>query len=773
MNRQNFLSLPIGGKILLALATAALLPLVLLALLTFSATTTITLETLESFLSASGQQQRQAIESDFGSALLLVEDFVDDPFHQSVMTAPLVEILQQNTFSRTREDRVQELFEANLFTSPYFTSAWLQTPPRGADNESIILATSVVPRGDLPFSRTFQEEGRSQIISIGEALAEQGTGDTRALAYTQRETSSGDIEPHIELVQLLYDSVDGSRTLVGYLVIDLNLDAIIRSNLGSEQGQFEPYSFVVPAPGQFITTPETRANGLVDTNSDAVTRVQTEEASGLAVYEVGPEDARREVLGFFTPLTIEEETFSLVTELNTSVIDEQILSRAGGIGFPLVVGGVALVGVLALLLNTLIVSPLDDLREAIRGITRGRFDLPLSSTNRRDEIGAVTSAFNEMRQQLQALTEDMNRRLQERTRDVRVTQDIGRTVTAERDLQQLMNRVVDLIVENFPAIYHAQIFLIDSDEAYAVLRASTGEPGQQLLQRGHKLAVGSISVIGQVTEQGRYLVARDAAESDVHKKNEFLPETLTELAIPLKLGSKIIGALDVQSRQRNSFDDDQISALQTLADQITIAIENARLYEESERLLSDLERDRSTGTRYAWQQYLNQQRQAGLQTLSGQQTDYDFSAIRRAVMQSAQPVIGEPTARSTIPFGVPIVLRNQTLGVIECEVPEKEFTYDRVLLAEELVNRLAISLENARLFQESQEATERERIVNEISARLTGQTEIQSIIQTAIEEVGQALRTPQVAIRLQLDNGNSNGSRSRPDAPESTDSNPS
>jgi GAF domain-containing protein/HAMP domain-containing protein len=770
MNRQNFFSLPLGGKIALALATAVIIPVVLLAFLTITATTDLTRDTLESFLSEKGQRQRQAIESDFGNALLLVEEFVDDSFHQAVLTEPLTQILQQNTFSRPLEDRVQELYENNLFTSPYFNSAWLQTPPRGADNESIILATGVVPRGDLPFSRTFQEEGRSQIISIGEALAAQEGSDDRALAFTQRETSNGNIQPHIEVVQLLYDTIDGSRTLVGYLVIDLNLDAIIRDNL-TREGQFDSYSFVVLGRGQFITTQETRANGLVDVNSDAVTRVEGEEASGLAIYDVGPEDARREVIGFFTPLTIEDETFSLVAELNRSVIDNQIASRAGGIGFPLLVGGVFLVSMLALLLNTLIVPPLDDLREAMRGVTRGRFDMPVRGTDRSDEIGAVTTAFNDMRQQLQALTEDMNRRLQERTRDVRVTQDIGRTVTAERNLKRLMDNVVDLIVENFPEIYHAQIFLLDSDENYAVLRASTGEAGRELLQRGHKLAVGSISVIGQVTEQGQYLVARDTAESDVHRENEFLNETRTELAIPLKLGTEVIGALDVQSKQRNSFDDEQIAALQTLADQITIAIENARLYEESERLVADLERDRSAGTRYAWQQYLYQQRKAGLQTEAGQPTDYDFSAIRRAVMDSGQPVVGDPTGRDTIPFGVPILLRNQTLGVIECEVPDREFTYDKVLLAEELVNRLAISLENARLFQESQEATERERIVNEISAKLTGQTEIQAIIQTAIREVGQALRTPQVAVRLQLDNGN--GSRTRLDAPDPADSNPS
>jgi GAF domain-containing protein len=103
-----------------------------------------------------------------------------------------------------------------------------------------------------------------------------------------------------------------------------------------------------------------------------------------------------------------------------------------------------------------------------------------------------------------------------------------------------------------------------------------------------------------------------------------------------------------------------------------------------------------------------------------------------------------------VPFVVPLQLRGEILGVVEYEVAEREFRYDKVLLAEELVNRLVVSLDNARLFQESQRAAERERTVNQISAKLTGQTDIQAIIQTAIREVGVALRTPQIAVRLQL-----------------------
>jgi GAF domain-containing protein len=135
-------------------------------------------------------------------------------------------------------------------------------------------------------------------------------------------------------------------------------------------------------------------------------------------------------------------------------------------------------------------------------------------------------------------------------------------------------------------------------------------------------------------------------------------------------------------------------------------------------------------------------------------------------LQTGEPAVGEPTPQDTIPFAVPISLRGQTLGVVDWEVPAQDFSYDKVQLARELVNRLAVSLDNARLFQESQRAISRERLVNEIASKLTGQTDIDEILQTAVREVGQALRAPQVAINLaltgdhQTPNGDNDGNES-------------
>jgi GAF domain-containing protein len=257
-----------------------------------------------------------------------------------------------------------------------------------------------------------------------------------------------------------------------------------------------------------------------------------------------------------------------------------------------------------------------------------------------------------------------------------------------------------------------------------------------------------------VTHQGQVVVARDTTASQVHRRNEFLPETRAELAIPLRVGEVVIGALDVQSKQRNAFIQDEINVLQTMADQIAVAIENARLYQESVRRMAEIERVNRESTRQTWQEYIYALRRRTLVSEAGIDTGTDMSELRQRAIIEGQVVLGELTNHNTIPIAVPIRLSGQTLGAVEWELPAEHLDENKLQLARELANRLAVSLDNARLFEESQRAAERERVVNNIAARLTPQTEISEILQTAVREVGQALRAPQVSIRLHHANGN-------------------
>ncbi len=175
-----------------------------------------------------------------------------------------------------------------------------------------------------------------------------------------------------------------------------------------------------------------------------------------------------------------------------------------------------------------------------------------------------------------------------RARQLETSAAVGRRAGEILDLNELLPQVVELIRQQF-GYDHVQVFLMDEYDDYAVLRASTGEVGRKLLSIKHKLRKGSQSVIGRVTASGEPTIALDTADATVvHQPNPYLPLTRSELALPLIVKNRVVGALDVQSNQPNAFNEDDIRALKTLAAQISIAIDNARLYEEAQQRASDM-----------------------------------------------------------------------------------------------------------------------------------------------------------------------------------------
>lgn len=755
MNRFNF---SLGAKLNIIIALAVSIPLIILSALMFRTIRNITLDNLENFVLENGARRQAAIESDLRTSLNIVNEFLTA--NQNLLNSALE---QQNTGildSRleTTANELQARFRAQLLETGYYNSVRLLT------FQYFPFATEVRQDQTAPDSLQTQ---RSAIAAIAERL-EIEAGDTQVFGITNRN----DVERVEVLTALLGTDANGNQNILGYLLVDLNLDEIFINNLVSSESDLDTYAFVILPQSNLVIAPQSVIDAnLIDIQSIGSRRALANRASASQIYDVSEGESRREVVGYSATLIVDDEAFALVAEVSTRAVFDNITQETFAQIFVFGLATTIIVLIFSLFAaNQMVVPPIRRIRNAILAMIRGEFDTVVQDTERNDELGNLATSFVDMREYMRELTEDMNRRLVERTRDVQVTQDISQAVTNERDLDRLLERVVTLITQNFPSIYHAQIFMLDETRKNAVLKASTGAAGRELLARGHKLGVGSVSVIGQVTEQGQVIIARDTAESTVHRQNEFLGDTRAELAIPLRLGNMLIGALDVQSKQRDSFDPNQVAALQTLADQITIAIENTRLYAESERLLRETESDRQRTTHSAWREYLHQQRQTDLTISSGTNTGYSFQRLTDAVLASGKSQVADVTSRNTIPFAVPISLRGQILGVAEYELPKDEFSYDKVLLAEDLVARLAISLENARLFEASKEAAERERVVNDISAKLTNQTDVEAILETAVREIEQALRTPQVAIRLTNSNGKeSNGTGVYPNGNHAND----
>lgn len=740
--RLNPLSWPIWFKLLFGFGLVLLLLLAPIGVLLRTNMVELGTQSARTFVAQNGSRQVNAISNALDVADQNLSNFAESAANQRMLTSLLIGDVQSGielNLPKVRRDEMEQVFVESLLNPA--TSLFENV--RLLDRNGRLVAGARAPNrsNTIPLP---SNESRSPAYLT--ALAAQGQDDTTIISVSLPDT------PVIEYIRFVYWR-DG--TVLGYLVTRIDINRAILNYMQFEDNPYQGLTYVTDArQNVLVNTPEDAAR--IALNRDVISRAQMGQ-SGVETYTADDGD---EVIGFFNP--IRNTQLVLVSQIYVADAIAQAQEVFATRVFVIGVSALGLLAVIVLLFHQIIAPPLVRLRHAAQQFSEGNFSADVRDVERGDEIGELANTFVTMREAVRDLIGDLEARIAARTRDISATQDISRFAATQRDVQVLMDSVVNLIIERFSSIYHAQIFLIDADGEYAVVRASTGEVGKQLIARGHRLAVGSVSVIGQVTEQGRYILARDTAASQVHRRNEFLMETRAELAIPLRIGTDVIGALDVQSKQPDVFTEDLINVLQTMADQISIAIHNARLYEESIRRVSQIEESNRRSTLRAWQEYMRDQRLTQLGAEAGVNTDANFSDLRRRALAQGSAVVGEVTDRQTIPIALPIRLRGQTLGAVEWELPAAGFGEDKVELAQELANRLALSLDNARLFQESRRAAERERLVNTIAAKLTAQTNIDTILQTAVREVGQALRAPQVSIRLNPQpepngTGNSNG----------------
>jgi GAF domain-containing protein/HAMP domain-containing protein len=228
-----------------------------------------------------------------------------------------------------------------------------------------------------------------------------------------------------------------------------------------------------------------------------------------------------------------------------------------------------------------VTTPLQTLTESALKLASG--DLSASVTiKRQDEIGMLATAFNSMAMQLRDLYQGLESKVEARTRQLATAAEVGRAATSILSPEDLLSRTVQLISERF-GYYHVSVFLLDEAGAYAQLREASGDIGAQLKKRAYHLAVGSNSLIGWVTANKKPRVALDVSADPLYLPDELLSGTKSEAVLPLRVGDKVIGALDVQHTTLNGFSQADIEVLQILADQIAVAVENGRLFARQER----------------------------------------------------------------------------------------------------------------------------------------------------------------------------------------------
>jgi GAF domain-containing protein len=342
-------------------------------------------------------------------------------------------------------------------------------------------------------------------------------------------------------------------------------------------------------------------------------------------------------------------------------------------------------------------------------------------------MGVRQRSTEQLSGELEMRVADRTAALEANSARLQAVAEVGSFVTRARDLDGLLNDVVSLIIERFD-FYHAQVFLIDEAERNAVLKASTGEAGRVLLERRHRLEVGSRSVIGQVTSRGEPVIALDTDADAVHRRNELLPNTRSEMALPLRIGERITGALDVQSVNPNAFASEDVPVFQTMADQLAVAIENVRLFESAQQNLREVEALNRQLTGEAWMDFLASR---------GKEDALGY----RADGQGMHPVDGVvPDEDAT---SLPIVVRGQAVGSLDVQAADdEELDEEMKSILEAVAERVALALDNTRLSQQAQRAAQIQQLINVFSDKLQRAPDIRTILRLAATETSQMLGAP-------------------------------
>jgi GAF domain-containing protein len=356
-----------------------------------------------------------------------------------------------------------------------------------------------------------------------------------------------------------------------------------------------------------------------------------------------------------------------------------------------------------------------------------------------NELRGSNQQLTELRDLLELRVQERTAALEKRAAQLQIVSSVARTIVAIKDLDSLLPEITKLVSEQF-GFYHTGIFLIDETKENAILQAANSEGGRRMLNRHHQLRLDANSIVGYATSRGEPRIALDVGEDAVYFNNPDLPETRSEMALPLRAGRHTFGALDVQSTATNAFSQEDISVLTTLADQVAIAIENARLFGESRSALSESQNTIEKYIKQTWGSFSQQMKHTGF-VFDGKQVVPLEEGARREPIKTAIKTGRLSLERATSTIAIPLRLRGQTIGVLDVRSKsgQREWTRDEISMLEAAAERAALALENARLVDSAQRRAARERTIGEIAARIGTASNVDAILQTAVEELGRKI----------------------------------
>jgi GAF domain-containing protein/HAMP domain-containing protein len=446
----------------------------------------------------------------------------------------------------------------------------------------------------------------------------------------------------------------------------------------------------------------------------------------------------RELYVAYEPL--EATGWSLANVVEAQSVLQALATLESGLGratrsmvltrlLPLAMVILAVVTATGLFIARRLTQPIQEMAAVAERIGAGEWDVALPRATS-DEVGALADAFERMTEELRGLYQELEDKVAAQTRDLRqraihleTSARVAREAAAIQDVDQLLDETVHLISDRF-GFYHAGIFLVDESMDYAVLRAASSEGGQRMLARQHRLKVGEVGIVGYVAGAMEPRIALDVGEDAVFFDNPDLPDTRSEMALPLRARGELIGVLDVQSVEAAAFDDEDIAVLQTMADQVALAIDNARLLSEAKERVQEI------------QALLRRESREGWERIAGTHPGWGYVYDGARVF----PHAGDQGQSSALPeeevqLDVPLRVRGTPIGKLKLKLGDRSPSAEEEALIREVVDRAGQALESARLFQETQRALSETEVLYRASEAIGAADSPQGILRAITDYV--------------------------------------
>jgi GAF domain-containing protein len=402
---------------------------------------------------------------------------------------------------------------------------------------------------------------------------------------------------------------------------------------------------------------------------------------------------------------------------------------------------------------------------------------------RRNELAQIEAnrELESLRASLEGRVEERTRELQRRSLQLQAATEVSQAATSILDAEDLMWRIAELIQERF-GLYHVGLLLLDAAGEAAVYRAGSGQAGRDLRQLGFELPVGGRSIVGWCTQNIQARVVQDVEQDELHLYHELVPLTRSEAALPLVARGRILGALSVQSEQAGTFDTATVAVLRTIADHLAVALDNVRLFGESQDALEATRRAYGQLSRQAWSDLLRSRpnwgytfAQQGITAASG---DWDPEMLRALMLE--KPVLERPGTDGQRDGGgvgdsvlaLPLRVRDQVIGVLSFHrgAQERAWLAEEVQLLDRLVDQLGAALESAQLFQETQRRAAREQAIRRVTEQMRRSVDMEAILQNTVVELARALGVQRAYVRLGTETELSDGSEAESGSASDLDS---